>query len=212
MAVPLVRLPHVAGQPPPRVPRVLAVPSVAGMATVCAKAMLQPFDTLKTLQQASAASGSLPSVCTELVRTNGVLALYRGLGISLFGAVPAMSAYFAVYQSLKNTLISSACAPPVLLVAVSAAMANTVSAALRVPCELIKQRIQAGMYPSVGTAIRSIAAGVARSPPTPSPTSAPPPPSPPFRSTAPTPRRYTLWLRRRRLGLPATRRAARPTG
>ena len=39
-----------------------------------------------------------------------------------------------------------------LVVAISAALANSVAATLRVPCEVVKQRLQAGVYPSVGVA------------------------------------------------------------
>mmetsp|Transcript_57358 Transcript_57358/g.124632 ORF Transcript_57358/g.124632 Transcript_57358/m.124632 type:complete len:297 (+) Transcript_57358:507-1397(+) len=127
--------------------------AASAVATICAKAALQPFDTLKTLQQASTASSSLFSVCAERVRSHGVLSLYRGLGVSFIGAVPAISAYFAVYSSLKGTLLARVNAPPLLLVAISAAMANTVGATLRVPCEIVKQRLQAGLYSSVSDAI-----------------------------------------------------------
>ena len=64
----------------------------SGLAVVCSKSLLQPFDTLKTLQQASGASEGLAAAATRLVSAHGFLALYRGLGISLFGAVPSMCA------------------------------------------------------------------------------------------------------------------------
>ena len=134
--------------------------AASGMATVCAKTLLQPFDTLKTLQQRSGGSGDLIATCTGLVRTSGVGALYRGLGVSLIGAVPAMSAYFAVYQATKTALLSMAVSvPPMLLVAFSAAFSNCIATGLRVPCELVKQQIQAGMYPTVAAAVRGIGAG-----------------------------------------------------
>jgi hypothetical protein len=73
---------------------------------------------------------------------------------------PIRSAYFAVYQSSKTLLLSHATfAPPLMLVAVSAAFANTIASTLRVPCELVKQRLQAGVYPSLFAAFSSLNAG-----------------------------------------------------
>lgn len=43
--------------------------------------------------------------------------------------------------------------------AVSAAFANTIASTLRVPCELVKQRLQAGVYPSLLAAVTSLNAG-----------------------------------------------------
>ena len=66
----------------------------SGLATVCAKAMLQPFDTIKTLQQAN--TGKIPhgmlQTATALVNERGVGSLYRGMGVALLGSVPAMCA------------------------------------------------------------------------------------------------------------------------
>lgn len=135
----------------------------SGLAVVASKTLLQPFDTLKTLQQAAAGSPShvgLRAVTSKLVSEHGFLALYRGLGISLFGAVPSMSAYFAVYQSSKALLLSRvSIAPPLLLIAFSSAVANTIAATLRVPCEVVKQRLQAGVYPSLISAFTTLNAG-----------------------------------------------------
>lgn len=62
----------------------------SGLATMCCKTALQPFDTLKTLQQASKAKVGLLGTSSQLVRAHGIFALYRGLGVSLVGSVPAM--------------------------------------------------------------------------------------------------------------------------
>ena len=123
----------------------------SGLATVCAKAALQPFDTLKTLQQANTGRLSLSHgmlrTATSLVHERGVGALYRGLGVALLGSVPAMSLYFAIYQSCKRSLHAHpqllGDAHPMLAVVISAAIANSFAATLRVPCEVVKQRLQA---------------------------------------------------------------------
>ena len=66
------------------------------------------------------------------------------------------SAYFAVYQSCKQVLLARVHAPPLLLIAFSAIVANTIAVTFRVPCELVKQRIQAGVYSSTLEAVRKI--------------------------------------------------------
>lgn len=71
-------------------------------------------------------------------------------------ALARRSAYFAVYQSCKQALLANVHAPPLLLIAISAIFANTIAVTFRVPCELVKQRIQAGVYPSVIAAVRQI--------------------------------------------------------
>lgn len=180
-------------RPPPPPPPValsrrksLASGCASGLSSLCVRTLLQPFDTVKTLQQAS--SGPLrPGVVAtarELVRHNGVGALYRGLGPSLVGSVPAMALYMgacrclrparsplcaaltlrsfaraAMYKSSKASLAARfPSVPSLLVVALSAAVGNTLASLLRVPMELVKQRTQAGIYPGGIAAVRAISA------------------------------------------------------
>lgn len=138
--------------------------AASGLATIATKTMLQPFDTAKTLMQYSSdATPTLLPLCTQLVKNHGVLALYRGLGVNLVGAVPSMAAYFALYHAFRPALAARLRLPPLLLIAISASLANTFAATLRVPAELVKQRLQAGMYATPLSAFHSLwsAGGVA---------------------------------------------------
>ena len=77
----------------------------SGMAAACAKILLQPFDTLKTLQQASKGSLGMVEAAGDLVRRKGAGALYTGLGVTLVGSIPAVSIYFGVYQATKKAML-----------------------------------------------------------------------------------------------------------
>lgn len=76
----------------------------SGMAAACAKLLLQPFDTVKTLQQATKGSLGMAEAARDLVRRKGVGALYTGLGVTLVGSIPAVSVYFGVYQAAKKAM------------------------------------------------------------------------------------------------------------
>lgn len=131
----------------------------SGLAAACAKLLLQPFDTVKTLQQANKGSLGMMEAARDLVARRGVRSLYTGLGVTLVGSIPAVSIYFGVYQAVKKALLQAL--PPtlgwtLLGVAASAGVGNTVASFFRVPYEVVKQRLQAGMYSSTGEALRTM--------------------------------------------------------
>ena len=131
----------------------------SGLAAACAKLLLQPFDTVKTLQQANKGSLGMLEAARDMVARRGVRSLYTGLGVTLVGSIPAVSIYFGVYQAVKKALLQAL--PPtlgwtLLGVAASAGMGNTVASVFRVPYEVVKQRLQAGMYSSTGEALRTM--------------------------------------------------------
>ncbi|KAL3909033.1 MAG: hypothetical protein SGPRY_009568, partial [Prymnesium sp.] len=131
----------------------------SGLATICCKALLQPFDTLKTVQQASTLKLGLLDTVKGVVSERGVAGLYRGLPIALVGSVPAMSTYWAAYHTFRGVFNEMAHDMPKLcIVALSSAMANSVASVLRVPCEVIKQQVQTGLYQSAQEAIRALSA------------------------------------------------------
>ena len=65
--------------------------------------------------------------------------------------------YFGAYQFFKGRVI-------ILLgirwtaaaIAISAGLANVIASSFRVPCEILKQRLQAGIYPDLRTAVLSM--------------------------------------------------------
>lgn len=95
----------------------------------------------------------------------GLLDLYAGLGVSVIGSMPSVGLYFGVYAYCKRTITpmlqerydkGDSVAIKTLGVAISAAIGNTVASFSRVPYEVVKQKLQTGMYPSTMVALRSM--------------------------------------------------------
>lgn len=147
----------------------------SALAAAVIKIILQPFDTVKTLQQMSnqgignkrAVEGLIGMWNTgiDLCKSNrGPLALWSGLYITVIGSSPSVATYFGVYSSCKQVFF----AMPyfafddkngfynrrLLAVALSATIGNTMASVLRVPYEVLKQRIQAGQHSSTWEAIK----------------------------------------------------------
>ena len=187
LAAPRITIP--SPPPPPR----RAAPSAAaqglknsvasGLAAACSKALLAPFDTLKTVQQQtrSAVPLTLRQTATDVLsRPGGALNLYAGLGVAVLGAMPSVGLYFGVYSYCKARLVpcwteafgsgrtgrdGTASSSPLLgdgavrtaAIAASAAVGNTVASFTRVPFEVVKQELQVGTHPSTWAALSSMA-------------------------------------------------------
>lgn len=153
--------------------------AASGLATAVSKTILAPFDTLKTVQQQekSGAGISLLHAYRRVTsRNGGLLELYSGLGVAVIGAMPSVGLYFGVYAYCKRTITPSlhrllckdddnnnarlngmnAGQIRTLGVALSAAIGNTVASFSRVPYEVVKQKLQTGMYAGTFTALSSM--------------------------------------------------------
>lgn len=120
---------------------------------------VHPLDTVKTVIQAagSKSKGALTAL-SAILSSGGVPALYKGLPISLSGQIPASSIKFAAFETFTqfarkvmpqhaaNAAVDFTCA----------AMAFVCCSVVLVPSELMKQRMQAGMYPGLLTGVRTI--------------------------------------------------------
>ena len=129
----------------------------SGSAAVVVKAILQPFDTIKTVQQAkNAVKFNNPiRAGLEVIKTRGIGGLWSGIGITVIGSSPSVAVYFGVYSSCKKRLTKML--PPnmhLLAVALSATIGNTLASFLRVPYEVIKQRIQNNQHSSTWEALQ----------------------------------------------------------
>ena len=124
--------------------------------------VMYPLDTLKTRLQTSmpayAASAASPataaltktrsrtmSMFQRLRATGGVRGLYSGCVTGMVGTSIADAVYFGVYEPMKETCLS---AMPekyhAAAHAISAASASLIASVVRVPSEVIKQRMQSG--------------------------------------------------------------------
>eukprot|EP00897_Mesotaenium_endlicherianum_P007458 jgi/Mesen1/6740/ME000344S06020 len=136
-------------------------------ASILSKLILQPFDTTKTILQASQkVRGNYTNLLEcgiGLVKTKGTLSLYRGLLASVAVSAPSSAVFFTAYEHVKTAVHKLASNPDLplgflapLSPIIAAALGNVVSSVVRVPPEVIKQRVQADMYRDMFHAVRDL--------------------------------------------------------
>uniref|UniRef100_A0A0D6R3X2 Mitochondrial carrier protein n=1 Tax=Araucaria cunninghamii TaxID=56994 RepID=A0A0D6R3X2_ARACU len=114
-----------------------------------------PVDTLKTRMQMLASSGG--SVHSEvgralmtIMRSEGPLGLYRGIGAMSLGAGPAHAVYFSVYEACKEKLGGNRQGHHPFAHAASGVVATIASDAVFNPMDVVKQRLQLRSSPYRG--------------------------------------------------------------
>ena len=126
----------------------------SGLATAVVKTFLQPLDTIKTIQQAQKIKLGPIRAAMQVVEQRGIRGLWSGIGITIVGSTPSVAVYFGVYSSVKNRLVEIFPSEfKLVAVALSAAIGNTFASVLRVPYEVLKQRIQMGRHQSAWEAV-----------------------------------------------------------
>lgn len=125
------------------------------VASLATKLVLQPFDTAKTVMQSTNGSRyrTMGDCVIRLARAQGLGSLYRGLPAAIAASAPSSAVFFATYESLKRSL-----GPPSATTTLLAACgANLAASLLRVPPEVVKQRVQTGLHRHAVDAVVSIA-------------------------------------------------------
>ncbi|KAJ0040270.1 hypothetical protein Pint_27016 [Pistacia integerrima] len=117
-----------------------------GTAGVVVETALYPIDTIKTRLQAARGGGK--------IKLKG---LYSGLAGNLAGVLPASALFVGVYEPTKQKLLRMF---PENLSAVAhltaGAIGGVAASLIRVPTEVIKQRMQTGQFVSAPDAVRLI--------------------------------------------------------
>jgi len=113
-----------------------------------------PFDTMKTFLQADGARGR--AELRELIKTNGVSRLWRGVSTTLMGCVPAHAGYFSIYEWGKITFGADGPHHAPLAAAATGALATVAHDAVMSPMDVVKQRLQLGFHANVVDAFKSI--------------------------------------------------------
>ncbi|KAK4574628.1 S-adenosylmethionine transporter [Recurvomyces mirabilis] len=122
-----------------------------GIAGTTVDTSLFPLDTLKTRLQSSAGFWA----------SGGFRGVYNGIGSAIVGSAPGAALFFVTYESVKaqftagRDLGSYGTAGAHML---AASLGEIAACAVRVPTEVVKQRAQAGQYPTSMTALTSILA------------------------------------------------------
>lgn len=122
-----------------------------GLACALSTSVMHPIDTIKTRVQASTLS--FPEILAKLPEV-GVRGVYRGSVPAIIGQFSSHGLRTGIFEASKIVLINVAPTLPDLQVQSIASFCSTVlGTAVRIPCEVLKQRLQAGIFNNVGEAI-----------------------------------------------------------
>lgn len=142
-----------AQPPPPLSPaKTFQISLLSGaVAGFTVDAVLFPLDTLKTRMQLATPSPSQAASFGPLIKS-----LYAGFGPAVAASAPAAAAFFAVYDYTKRILSQTELGQRFVPLAhmLAAAAGDVSSSTVRVPFEVVKQRIQSGQYATARAAIK----------------------------------------------------------
>ena len=106
-----------------------------------AAAALYPIDTIKTRMQAMRSGGGFRA----MLQAGGGRALYAGVWGNLVGVAPASAIFMAVYEPVKQAVAAAVSEDRAFLGPLAGGVAaGLASSIVRVPTEVIKQRMQTG--------------------------------------------------------------------
>ncbi|XWS56468.1 hypothetical protein CRYUN_Cryun09bG0087900 [Craigia yunnanensis] len=143
----------VAVAPPVEIPAgsVLKSALAGGLSCALSTSLMHPVDTIKTRVQASTLS--FPEIISKLPQI-GVQGLYRGSIPAILGQFSSHGLRTGIFEVSKLVLINVAPNLPDIQVQSVASFCSTfLGTAVRIPCEVLKQRLQAGLFDNVGEAL-----------------------------------------------------------
>ncbi|GLT93192.1 hypothetical protein SLE2022_109940 [Rubroshorea leprosula] len=143
----------VAVAPPVEIPAgsVLRSALAGGLSCALSTSLMHPIDTIKTRVQASTLT--FPEIISKLPQI-GVRGLYRGSVPAILGQFSSHGLRTGIFEASKLVLINVAPTLPDIQVQSMASFCSTfLGTAVRIPCEVLKQRLQAGLFDNVGEAI-----------------------------------------------------------
>ncbi|KAK7277299.1 hypothetical protein RIF29_18450 [Crotalaria pallida] len=143
----------VAVPPPVEIPvgSVLRSALAGGFSCALSCALMHPVDTVKTQVQASTLS--FPEIILKLPHI-GARGLYKGSIPAILGQFTSHGLRTGIYEASKMVLRNAAPTLPEMQVHSMLSFCSTIlGTAMRIPSEVLKQRLQAGLYDNVGEAL-----------------------------------------------------------
>jgi len=114
-----------------------------GIAGTTVDVALFPLDTIKTrIQSAKGFNAS-----------GGFKGVYKGLGAVTLGSAPGAALFFSTYEMLKQQLSKNKNIPLPLQHMIAASIGEVIACLIRVPTEVVKQRMQAGISKSISETV-----------------------------------------------------------
>ncbi|KAG7998645.1 hypothetical protein I3843_01G268100 [Carya illinoinensis] len=143
----------VAVAPPVEIPAgsVLRSALAGGLSCALSCALMHPVDTIKTRVQASTLT--FPEIISKLPQI-GARGVYRGSIPAILGQFSSHGLRTGICEASKLVLINVApTVPDIQVQSLSSFCSTFLGTAVRIPCEVLKQRLQAGIFDNVGEAI-----------------------------------------------------------
>ncbi|QDZ23492.1 mitochondrial substrate carrier protein [Chloropicon primus] len=129
----------------------LASAMISGTSTLA----LHPLDTVKTMLQASS-KGTIMTVFKDAAKL-GRKGLYRGIIPATAGAASSQGFRVGVFEAAKlGTKMLLPSIPDLQVQTIASGMGSFIGTAVRIPCEVLKQRLQAGQYTGVVAATSAV--------------------------------------------------------
>ncbi|CAK0762369.1 hypothetical protein CVIRNUC_002950 [Coccomyxa viridis] len=127
--------------------------AAGGTAGAFVEAVLYPLDTIKTRLQTATSQKSMKAMW----KSGGNKALYKGLMGNLAGVLPASAIFMGVYEPIKQHVEKRVPDNRQFLASLSGGLgAGLAASVVRVPTEVVKQRMQNGEFGSAAIAVRNI--------------------------------------------------------
>ena len=118
-----------------------------GFAGLCVDVALFPLDTVKTRLQSP----------HGFVKAGGFKGVYNGLSAAAGGSMPGAGLFFCTYETVKPPVAAALGSSNVAIAqALAASVAETAACLVRVPTEVVKQRMQIGEFTSLQQAVPTI--------------------------------------------------------
>jgi len=123
-----------------------------GLAGTMVDVTLFPLDTIKTRLQSSAGFKA----------SGGFKGIFKGLSAAATGSAPGAALFFSTYETMKPKIhqtvygTSSASGTGPISHMLAASCGEVAACLIRVPTEIVKQRMQVGMHNSIGSCVRDI--------------------------------------------------------
>ncbi|KAI9208878.1 mitochondrial carrier domain-containing protein [Polychytrium aggregatum] len=119
-----------------------------GIAGTAVDTCLFPLDTIKTRLQSK----------QGFAAAGGFRGVYSGLSSAVIGSAPSAALFFVSYEYVKSNLAARSAngQSNAATHMIAASCGEIMACSVRVPTEVVKQRMQTGQYHSVSNALRSI--------------------------------------------------------
>jgi len=125
-----------------------------GVAGTMVDVTLFPLDTIKTRLQSSAGFRG----------SGGFKGIFRGITAAAAGSAPGAALFFSTYETMKPLIhqivygTSSESGTGPISHMLAASCGEVTACLVRVPTEIVKQRMQVGMHNSIGSCVREVVA------------------------------------------------------